>query len=50
MKKLKSLSSSRRTFIKGASSVLLSVAAGLSLPTVTFAQDKKTVQYTDDCN
>jgi arylsulfatase A-like enzyme len=39
--KRQNLSSSRRTFIKGASSALLSVAAGLSLPTVTFAQDKK---------
>ena len=41
MSKFHDFRTTRRTFIKGAGSVLVSMAAGLSLPTVTFAQGKK---------
>ena len=41
MSKSHDFRTSRRTFIKGAGSALVSIAAGLSLPRVTFAQGKK---------
>ena len=41
MSKSHDFRTSRRTFIKGAGSVLVSMAAGLSLPQVTFAKGKK---------
>ncbi len=41
MNKSHDFRTSRRTFIKGAGSALVSMAAGLSLPQVTFAKGKK---------